>query len=403
MSFIDCSRVLDKSFFENKLFSNHFSNKKLNYSVLKNCFIIPHPSHGFGGLVNEKKDYIKDSALHNLIHKVEYNFPNCDDCISETVIYFGVISKGWGHFLTDSLKRAWFFLNNNDFDNYKIIAISDDDKEPAGNFRRIFELLGIDLKRFVFINKNTKLKSVIYPDSSFFCDETDNRRYFTNEYRETIRKIKDASIYNSKYENIHKVYFPFSNYRRNKHSLKRAIGEKNIEKLFKNAGYAIIRPEKLSVDDQISLLKNAEWMASTDGSCSHNSIFLNDYSNLIIIPRGPYSSEYQDALNFVNDLKIYYIDSSLSVFCKEESPWGGPFYFYSSDNLLSFFHTKKRKQFKFKDFNKYILLASASNPGNKPFVHNKKLKNKFDELYLNYIRKKLLYFLHRLVSFLKSF
>ena len=80
-------------------------------------------------------------------------------------------------------------------------------------------------------------------------------------------------------------------------------------------GYAIVRPERLTLDEQLNILINAESFASTIGSCAMNSLFLRDGTETILIPRAAKKfGGYQETINQLNSLKAIYVDSSLSVF-----------------------------------------------------------------------------------------
>ena len=55
---------------------------------------------------------------------------------------------------------------------------------------------------------------------------------------------------------------------------------------FKSKGYEIIRHEqRADFDEELNLLINAESFASPIGSCAHNSLFLRDGAEAILIPR----------------------------------------------------------------------------------------------------------------------
>ena len=90
----------------------------------------------------------------------------------------------------------------------------------------------------------------------------------------------------------------------------------------------------MTVDEQLNWLINAESFASTLGSCSHNSVFLRDNTETIFIPRAANRfAGYQTILNQVHPVNANYLDSSLSIFYKEN----GPYCFIISEQLKKFF------------------------------------------------------------------
>lgn len=151
-----------------------------------------------------------------------------------------------------------------------------------------------------------------------------SRRFYTKEYLVLINTIKSNELLNKTKTQIYeKVFFSYR-----KCSLKKSIGEYNLEKYFSKQGYKIIYPEKLDFLSQLSILKNCKYFASTIGSCSHNLVFIEKGTEVILIPRANYFTGYQIAINDIvkDDNKIYYIDSSLSIFANEEHLWSGPFF-----------------------------------------------------------------------------
>lgn len=105
--------LYNKESFGNKLTENHFSDKKLHFRIIENGTILPNKRvagtnmQGFDGLVNEKNEFVKRSALYfgtggayTPDEEVIYSL--------ETVIYLGPFTNVWGHCITDNIKRLWF-------------------------------------------------------------------------------------------------------------------------------------------------------------------------------------------------------------------------------------------------------------------------------------------------------
>ena len=77
-------------------------------------------------------------------------------------------------------------------------------------------------------------------------------------------------------------------------------------------------------------------MATTEGSISHNAVFMSKGANLEIVRKVPFVNEYQIALNEINNLHVTYIDAHLSVFARKDALAAGPFFIYVNDNLIRF-------------------------------------------------------------------
>ena len=105
----------------------------------------------------------------------------------------------------------------------------------------------------------------------------------------------------------------------------------------KNISAKIVSPEKLTTDEQLNVLINADSFASTLGSCAHNSVFLRGGTEAIFIPRAANRfTGYQQTIDQVADLNAKYVDSSLSLL----ETFNGPYCFIISPQLKKFFGDK---------------------------------------------------------------
>ena len=122
-----------KDYFGDKLTFNHFSTKKLYFKIIENATILPFKyinvngkGTSFGGLIDGNGAFVKDTLIHEGIGEV-YT-PNEEILNSpETVIFLGTAHSGingWGHYLTDYVKRLWFLESDfykKYFNNCKIV------------------------------------------------------------------------------------------------------------------------------------------------------------------------------------------------------------------------------------------------------------------------------------------
>ena len=199
--------------------------------------------------------------------------------------------------------------------------------EANQNCVRLLQTLDIDIDKLEFIDKPTQFDKIIIPDESFYFG-ADSDIYFTEAYRETINIIKDFAIKNRKPVPNKKIYFY--------HGL-RQIGEERIAEYFKSKGYEIITPEQraTSFEETLNLLINCESFVSTVGSCSHDSIFLREGTEAIIIKRSmDRFNTYQWVVNEANRLNVIWIDTSMNVYT------GGLFCYVISEQLKRFFGDK---------------------------------------------------------------
>lgn len=215
--------------------------------------------------------------------------------------------------------------------------------ESYTNFRRLLEILEVDVDRLQLIERPTQFDKVILPDESFFLDK--NGRQFTLEYREAIDYIRSFALKNWTPTSSKKIYYFYG---------RRGIGEEHLAEYFKSKGYDVIKPEKLTLDEQLNILINCQSFASIIGSISHNSVFMRDGQELILIPRGRGGAEisHQLTLNQVNLSNANYIDSTLSIF----GGWAGNSCYIISPQLKQFFGDKwdGYAEEDFKNFLQYV-------------------------------------------------
>ena len=183
------------------------------------------------------------------------------------------------------------------------------------------------------------------PDESYFSGRNNLSVMFSNEYLETIDIIKSFALKN---------YLPLSNknfyifYGRN------SFGEERLANYFYSKGFAIVKPEKLSLEEQLNLFLNCTNFASTVGSCSHNVVFLKDFSNIHLIPRaiGTALNERQFGINHIPFIKnLGYVDSALSIFLDNLK---GPFCYIVSENLRKYFGEKVKEKYTDEDFATFL-------------------------------------------------
>lgn len=299
-----------------KLFGkNYFVDKTSGFTIVKHGTILPTKDNSaLGGIVDGDGQYIKNSFLHYGLGK-PYTPPHSDvQYSSESVVYAGLFYSVWGHGLTDNLRYLWFLTSDafkQRFHDLPVVYISWW-KGAAGkeNFIKLLKIMGIDINLMRLVDKPTQFENIILPDESFYCTETTERE-FTAEYREMIERVRSFALKN-RTPSAKKIYYLYG---------RKQYGEERLAEYFRSKGYEIIRPETLTLEEQLNVLINCESFAATLGSVSHNLIFLRDNTEVILIPRhGNYFTFYHAALDQVHPLKITYVDTTLSIYSKRHGP-----------------------------------------------------------------------------------
>ena len=337
---------------------NYFVYKHLGLRIIERGMIVPYVniSKGdrrvweFGGVVDGNGKFIK-SNVGKFGAETVYT-PQCDVAYNpSTVIYCGLFYPIWGHFITEGLRYFWALSNaafRKFFGDCTLAYVPCELKyyvDSNKNFRRLMELAGVAVDKLTPIDRPTQFENIIVPDESFFMDGTDGQERFTDAYRETVDRVRNFALKN-RTPSAKKVYYLYGRLQ---------VGEERLAEYFRDKGYDIITPENLTLDEQLNVLINAESFASTLGSCSHNSIFLRDGAEVILIPRAANRfTAYQPQIDQVHTSNANYVDSSLSTFDTQNGPYcyiispqlkkffGDDFSGYGDDDFRTFLEYAKR-------------------------------------------------------------
>ncbi len=340
-------------------FADKFVLKESKYvEVYDNATILPvvkyddyDVMHGRGGVVNEEGDYVDLSKTKaRVIGKYDFESEQCD-FIDKKVVYCGFLYKVWGHFITEVVSRLWYALENDDtIDAYVFVDKLDGNNKFTGNYLNFLKLLGIEDK-VIMISKPTRFTQVVVPEDGFVYGE-----HYTQAFIDMYKYINKVGLsqYNGpKYE---KVYFS-----KNKiiSSLESNLNSKFLDKYFKNNGFKIFYPEKLSLVDTIGIIQNCDYFCGISSSLAHNQLFGHSKQTMISIEKQAFYNPYQIFVGKITGCNMVFIDAFRHIFpvCS-----GGPFlYDYTEyfDKFAKDFGLKSGKpmsNFKYKRmFKKYMV------------------------------------------------
>lgn len=349
-----------------------YNSNPLNVRRFEKAIILPFKHvdtiNGIGGGILTQDDQHL-SILD--IGESRYNISVSDVLVTDKrVVYLGLMNHKWGHCITDNIKKLWFLFSS-EFsklnDSYEIVYTYNEGDPINNNFAELLSLLGVDLKRFHAILQPTKFLEVIVPDDSIiYCGsgcELQNcnaYRVWTNPFKdlfERIPKIQSTRTWDKVY--VSRRRWDGADF-----------GEDDIERVFKYMGFSIMYPETMTFVEQLSVYQNCKCLASTEGSISHNSLFMKDGTELIIIRKADLMNTYQLMINDMKNMHVTYIDAHLSLYNDLKHPYVGPFFLYINDHLQQWVwdHTKERKylkSFKFSNFCAYAKHAFMDDMTNK--------------------------------------
>lgn len=308
----------------------------LTVPCYEDAFVLPSNDCGGGGVVTKDGDYLESTYLHKGIG-TDYKFQDFleDD---RAVVYIGMFHDCWGHCLTDDLQHLWFlfrsdlkWLQSNVF----VFTTVFRNFNPPPQFIKLLECLGVewsDLKRVTTV---TRFNKVYVPDDSILIEEETGLRFYTEEFKQVIDAVVSSICGSFQVFPGQKVYFSRAAF-----PSKKDFGEKYVERAFHKSGYQIVHPEALSLEEQVAILKNADVLATTEGSISMNAVFMKEHSSLVLVRKGTITS-YQHMINDLRSLQVTVIDAHKSSQISKTNPWNGPFFLYCTKSLAAFLGIRK--------------------------------------------------------------
>lgn len=276
---------------------------------------------GLGGVVDCNNVYIEESAIKG---RVEYPYDyNSYDYYDEKVVFCGYLINHWGHFLTETVPRLWYVLENDkSIDKYVFFIEEGIERVPVGNFKELLQLLGI-YEKIQVINKPTRYKNVIVPQLSY-----KRREYYSQQFKDIFCKVCNSITVDSTWRKHRKIYFSRSQCAG---AGKKEFGHDCLENFFVKNGYKIIYPEQVSLSEFIYIMRNADKIATVCGTLQHNILFAQDNKNVTILERNVLINDIQLDVNIIKSANYVYVDSQHTVYNVSEGY--GPFMMFFTDEI----------------------------------------------------------------------
>ncbi len=182
----------------------------------------------------------------------------------EGYIYAGAYYPGFGHFITETLVNLVAIAPTlRAHPRRRILFVL----PTPGTLKRVFkgshedyffEKLGISRDQIVFVTRLAGYEDVLVPRAPF-------ERKFT--YCSWITKALDR-LEMPRIDGPKKVYLSRSRWPK-----PRVVDEGRIEGMFRDAGYEIVHPQELPLDEQFALMRNLTDLAGPQGTALHLSLY----------------------------------------------------------------------------------------------------------------------------------
>lgn len=309
---------------------HYFETSALQYDEIEFGYIAPYFGwrKSIGGVIDKYGQMIIDSRNDEWeessvpYHKIEPVIRH------EIVIYIGVLVCGFGHTFTDDLRKLWFLSTDSYNEMLRqgahVVYTTDLNQDLPQYAIEILNYAGYDICQAEHIVELTRFDKIIVPQNSFFAGN--HGRSYTKEYVASIQNIiNNVSKTDVLIEPIEKIYLSRSKYSKLPQS-RAEQGEDVIEREMNKLGYTSIIPEDHTFAEQIFLVRNCSYLATTEGSIAHISVFCKPDTGVTIICKGNYLNFHQVAINQLAALDVTYVEAHHSYKISKEVPWYGPFY-----------------------------------------------------------------------------
>lgn len=362
--------------------------RKLRIRTYYDATIIP----GIG-VYDSNGTFIDGTDLHEgKIHEYDKNIQISQ--IIDEAVYLGTFFYCWGHCITDNIKRMWIFLDNK-YPIAKYLYSAYDDYPINDSFIKIMQYLIPANLEYEEIKSAVRVSKLIIPDPCIvtMSDGIHYHRYFIDlinkikmkalqNANESVDSVAEndrviihgkGAIYISDIEKERRIYFS----RRN-NKTKCEFGNIELDNIFERAGFQIIYPEEWSLEEQISILNMADVFVVTEGSISHNAMFVNPQCIVVILKKYSLLNGYSTLIDNIIPRTPIYVDSNLSFITQRGIEYQGPFLIvinkYCSNMFCDYFGIAAKTNDNIHNCVKYLIQSA--------FVSKKKYmyNNSYDDV-----------------------
>ena len=187
--------------------------------------------------------------------------------------------------------RLWFVIQHPELKLKVLFVISHYGYKSW--FDAFFRAMGIEDDRIVYVKQPTQCRSVIVPDQAQYWDD------FTKEWLLPFQAIK-SRVTPGKTKKLYLTRTKLENRPVHIHN------EEYFENFFAQRGFEVVSMEKLTAEEQISLIMGADEIASVMGTLTHWALFCKPTAKFIMFPRTRQDDgHFQRYIN--NVFRNYYI------------------------------------------------------------------------------------------------
>lgn len=190
--------------------------------------------------------------------------------VGRAVMYLGFSAHQYGHFLLESLSRAWAW----EIAGEGLVPVVQ--RQPP-DFAPVFHnfLPGLG-GRLEVVGEDTRFERVIVPSPAFVV-----MRAAYREFRKMCQRISERALPHAGQITEQPVYLSRAGL--GNASRRSFVGEDRLERLLEREGFLVVRPETLPIIEQIALFNRHRWIVGPVGSAFHTKLFARQPINLVLL------------------------------------------------------------------------------------------------------------------------
>lgn len=248
---------------------------------------------------------IRHQDPYYLLHSSTYNL----NVVDEDIIYLGHYFSLYGHFLLESLPMLNELIMN---DSQTALFLPWWGFNGRNLLDHFLDFLNIARNRVVIYNEPKMLKASFKVASRPIA--LNYALYSREPYQNVISRLKQNLVLSPSSKNEGGKYFLIR--RSNRVSPQRSH---IIQATFEKHGYTSIRPEILSLDEQLKIFFGASEIAGISGSQMHNSIFCSESCAVFIVGDSRDSEQLQSNQRICTEISqtkttfIPYVDDDIKA------------------------------------------------------------------------------------------
>ena len=239
---------------------------------------------------------LRRANLHKRIPGL-VSLPDHFEAVEETVLFGGYLMKHYGHFIIESMSRLWA---RNLFPAFPILFTSPRKwREPPAYGTDVLAALGLQ-QRILLVNEPTIFRDVVCPATAF--EYRWKAFSVADEPHTAVAKVLDGTSRRSWRRPVYLTRSGLSD------ELRKSDAEPELETELANRSFDVVRPEELSLAEQISLFEQAPLIVATLGSALHSALFSRSPGTLAILNWGR-GFEHYLLVDGVKGHTAYYLKS----------------------------------------------------------------------------------------------